>query len=115
MRGSAGPSARLPSQGSVRNGFRRMPFESLLFALVTGGFALGCQDPAQGPPQDARLHLAVHLFERVRELAPRATPAGALRRFPMTTLQESRISQRRQAVVEVEQVSDRQSSGFDSR
>jgi hypothetical protein len=48
-RGRAGPSARLPSHGTGAERLSRAPSVSLLFALVTGRFALGRMDPAQGP------------------------------------------------------------------
>jgi hypothetical protein len=47
--GSAGPSARMPSRGTGTERLCRVPSVSLLFALVTGRFALGRMDPAQGP------------------------------------------------------------------
>jgi hypothetical protein len=48
-RGSAGPSARLPSHGTGTEQLSSAPALRLLFALVTGRFTFGRLDPAQGP------------------------------------------------------------------
>src|SRR5215218_11152500 len=66
--GSAGPSARLPSHGTGAERLRRMPSESLLFALVTGRFALGCQDPAQGPSVCVLSHVSADGTEWVHDV-----------------------------------------------
>jgi hypothetical protein len=50
-RGSAAPSARLPSHRTGTKRRSRVPSVSQLFAPVTGRFALGRMAPAQGPPR----------------------------------------------------------------